>query len=937
MHWRPLDDSPLDAIRLPAQDAGRSRAVVAALGGLLRGWLFGSPGSGQPLRVGLFGGLGQGKSSAVCCATEHVLAEASWQFNLRQHINGRRVAVFNVSHFTAKDLEWRLFAAVLLRRCARNVLLLTLWSLIALLFWQSTMVSMFGSGWHVQASAFVTDASRRWLPNWLWQLDASWLLGSAAIAGIAAFVWARFSGDELHTGTRDQIIHRLAHLLGAEPSVLVVDDLDRAAVEQQKAFLRALMRFSQGLHCGVIVCMDEAALLRSLPDPESPEQLLRKTLNLQLRIPDRGREDVIALVLSACRLACVANPALERRVLRQVQWLGDLVRALMLFGPVGDISPRLVKRVLNDVGQAAMQFAWRSTPPSRLSAADAEGPSVVPDLDDWCALLRLELLYRLVPALRRDAQSVQRALEANRGEVFEGMLDAFEVQGAARQQALLYLNGTRMMQPAGEHGWFKLLCGVALTPPPESLDWLEDTGPVLLLDTQVTDGVHAYTRYCTEALEWSIRGYGAAWGPTDRWLQGDEFRINSPAAVARLRVGGPLGFGAGPTLPDTWCHPMPDEASSPVWGHEWLCWIAVDSSLPNNRRSEAIEQMRRWAAHAPKPVHGMLEPLIDREHMADPSAWRETQVEHRQALCLRDPGGARLATVPMEARDLPMVILALSVARTLPRRPALHMLEPHGRIEALEHFTGTPTPSQSSQADNRQVLARLWPPLTVPGEVPLEASSIPRLPFAAVLRSIGWQDVVPDSWLKVWSRLGRTQLSTFAALNFLLGVARTPLIEGGGSGWKLAALRPWLACDPWPESLLLLQRNCADWEGWNEGWPNEVWLLAMLISARQGWKIDPEVVERVSGDAAGLRDAMEAALAQHTASNEGLAPEQAISPAWMCADDSDVLVRCLSICLPHLDSNSRVAWVRQLVPLLGGRIHAVMQRAGWPAVIVIDE
>jgi hypothetical protein len=50
--------------------------------------------------------------------------------------------------------------------------------------------------------------------------------------------------------------HVLAELTGTLPRV-VIDDLDRAKVDQQRAFLRAILRFSRQMHFAVVVCMDE--------------------------------------------------------------------------------------------------------------------------------------------------------------------------------------------------------------------------------------------------------------------------------------------------------------------------------------------------------------------------------------------------------------------------------------------------------------------------------------------------------------------------------------------------------------------------------------------------------------------------------------------------------------------------------------------------------
>ena len=121
--------------------------------------------------------------------------------------------------------------------------------------------------------------------------------------------------------------HTCVELIQRGYSVVIVDDLDRAKVEQQRAFLRAILRFSRQMKFAVVVCMDEAAILASKPDPEAPEELLRKTIQLELHLPDRNREDLIFLVANLCNAAAARNPG-WRTLLRHPQWIGDLVRCL---------------------------------------------------------------------------------------------------------------------------------------------------------------------------------------------------------------------------------------------------------------------------------------------------------------------------------------------------------------------------------------------------------------------------------------------------------------------------------------------------------------------------------------------------------------------------------------------------------------------------------
>ena len=116
---RLVPDEPLDDAGLHSADgSARLEPAIAALKSLLSRWLE-DTGAAEPApRVGLFGGLGQGKSTVVRGVLERLRAQSrsGWQAALARWLFGAPVHRFDVSHYKADDLEWRFLTAVVWRR-----------------------------------------------------------------------------------------------------------------------------------------------------------------------------------------------------------------------------------------------------------------------------------------------------------------------------------------------------------------------------------------------------------------------------------------------------------------------------------------------------------------------------------------------------------------------------------------------------------------------------------------------------------------------------------------------------------------------------------------------------------------------------------------------------------------------------------------------------
>lgn len=124
------DDRPLDEAGRRRHDDYRLDPVIAALESQLAAWLA-TPATERPPvppRIGLFGSLGQGKSTVVGNVLAGLSRGRKWRQRLGDWLNGPRIARFDVSLFKADDLEWRFYAAVLWRRVLRNIaVLMLLW------------------------------------------------------------------------------------------------------------------------------------------------------------------------------------------------------------------------------------------------------------------------------------------------------------------------------------------------------------------------------------------------------------------------------------------------------------------------------------------------------------------------------------------------------------------------------------------------------------------------------------------------------------------------------------------------------------------------------------------------------------------------------------------------------------------------------------------
>ncbi len=181
--FRPLDDRPLDEGSARACEADyRLQPLREQLLRLLRPSYERKPATdGTAPRIGLFGGLGQGKTSLVdLCLADLEKADRAYLYRgfllrgrkglfWRDFCSGPRVARFNVSDFKADDLEWRFFTTVLWHRILGTLAwVLPLFALLIFLISQLTVISAWWelrgcvqSGWFILQTAVAGSAERR--------------------------------------------------------------------------------------------------------------------------------------------------------------------------------------------------------------------------------------------------------------------------------------------------------------------------------------------------------------------------------------------------------------------------------------------------------------------------------------------------------------------------------------------------------------------------------------------------------------------------------------------------------------------------------------------------------------------------------------------------------------------------------------------------------
>lgn len=411
-----FDDYPKEEIG--SEDAFRIGSVVDALAEQVQEALR-QKGRGRRLRVGLFAGLGQGKSTVICA--------------LERRLKKSRFVRFDIALHKSELLEYE-FDRLVGRWNANRLLKGTLRVIV------SVLVVVFGAMlwmWGRWITS-VGDAGAFWaeLFDFAKAVFASpaisWV--SAPLLGLVG-MWKpwifllREWESEWNFGDQGLMWKKIKQCL-SPPDVLVIDNLDRATVEQQRAILRAVYKFGDRLNYPVIIVLDEWELLQPAKPGENdfPQDLLRKVVQLEMRLPLRTSEDMARIVLSLADEGYhnqKGNDSIWRNWLRSPQLLGDWVRTFSLLPNTG---PRRIKHFFNNLLSTCQELALQHP-------------------EDGAAMTRLLMLYELHPILRTSpAETMVDALAANDLAKFKELLKHVGVDSLPRASEIFFTR-TRHMRP----------------------------------------------------------------------------------------------------------------------------------------------------------------------------------------------------------------------------------------------------------------------------------------------------------------------------------------------------------------------------------------------------------------------------------------------------------------------------------------------------------
>jgi hypothetical protein len=464
-----LDDAPLDEV---GHDGARNKDVTETLAKLFIEHA-NTPANKYRIRIGLFGGLGQGKTSVWKTAAKQI------DHDMRKRCYGDWYQTFDTAEHKQDALEHDLDR---LLTASRPVILDMVGAILPWLFrliYLTVITGLLGT-FILSTTDILADQSSHLSgvipkingitlsPRLLAWIAIIQLVALSSLSIIKA-IWAGIGQQWFRDQERKTFFNRTKSrfYFFRRPPWLIIDNLDRASDAQQRAVLRALYKHGHELKFSVLVCMDESRLLLSDPAPESPVELLTKAIQLEIRMPGR-------VPLDACRLAWqMASthwPAHTRAecwqtLLADPRIVAGLARGLVLSHA---ISPRYAKRLLNDTNHLHWQLA-RQRANNRLTAGSAQLADIQREIasgDDWLAALRVVMLTQAHPALRNDNQQFARVLMANSESAFADFLTKIPNAPAENitlsQKAIRIFAATRHWQP--RHGEWLPLVAIAQLP-----------------------------------------------------------------------------------------------------------------------------------------------------------------------------------------------------------------------------------------------------------------------------------------------------------------------------------------------------------------------------------------------------------------------------------------------------------------------------------------
>lgn len=467
--FRPPDDLPTDA------DANarlvHTRHAVDVLGQLVKRELQSGQGTDGGPRcrgfcIGLLGGLGQGKTQVLRTVCQG-LRGGLFVKGLLGCVRRPNVVCFDVGNHSSAALEFefaQLQAALNPLYWFRRLALRTLFAIffvlcvLGLMLWVATGNDAWAPQLEWLGSELVKLKPGAFTPSGLLLFVLPWL-GWASLKTISAaaqrrkeleYFWTNGSGERSPNWLGRWFQALFSSLRRID--VLVIDNLDRANLTQQRAILRTLYKARGDLPYCVVVAFDEQALLDASPDPEAPEALLHKALQATIRLAPRHPVEGLSLA----HLAAQSLPESDawRSAFLQPAVLAVFARVL---SQMPNLSPRLAKRFMADVGVGLQVIDDNSLEKPSSMAPGIKTTPVQPDVlarRYAPALLRIRGVEELCPGALRAADGLAQCLA---GYWSGSMWQAEVIQASDKDKgspglnrALRFIELTRDIQPA--HG-----------------------------------------------------------------------------------------------------------------------------------------------------------------------------------------------------------------------------------------------------------------------------------------------------------------------------------------------------------------------------------------------------------------------------------------------------------------------------------------------------
>lgn len=395
----------------------------------------------------LFGRYGQGKTTLLKRLRERI---DDHRLDGSARFRRLRVREFDVATHNPEKLNYE-FDRLIADWRTRWRLLATVGGLaIVVLVWASFGMPTSLPHEPGKAAAVATTKAAVTVTATSFDIWAAFAVGAAVVAALWSFVGPviraiareeevsrRRLARAWNYGRGDLLLQVLADVVKGPPDLLIVDNLDRAVPDQQRAFLLALRRHRDFLPPAVVVAFDETPLTLSDANPDTPQELLSKAFTSAVRLYPMTRNDAAVLVIDLLDQLYRRDDQARRyplRHLRHVHVAGDLARILLFHRRH---SVRFCRQFVNIVATAALTLG-------------------IDNPGDFSALMRLHGLFEFLPWIRSDPVALGDMLEREDTDSLlayaASLAGKTELSAETVESVTAFLRGTRHMQPVYD-GW----------------------------------------------------------------------------------------------------------------------------------------------------------------------------------------------------------------------------------------------------------------------------------------------------------------------------------------------------------------------------------------------------------------------------------------------------------------------------------------------------